>query len=148
MTGHFDKTGAAAADHSEPPAVRVYALTSDAPRRIPDEALPMTAQLLSNLEVDRVVELFAHALASRLGFDSFVYQHDESGFSYSSGLPARHALTYRLVLGEQRLGEFTVTRRSRFGSDEIRRVENQICGLVLALHNAWRYQDALARQAA
>ncbi len=148
MTGSFDKPGAAGTPHAEQAPVRVYALPGDAPRRIPDEALPMTAQLLSNLEVDRVVELFARALASRLGIDSFVYQHDESGFSYSSGWPARHALTYRLVLGEQRLGEFTVTRRRPFGSDEIRRVENQICGLVLALHNAWRYQEALARQAA
>ena len=128
--------------------MRVFSVAGDAPQRIPDEALPTTAQLLANLEVDRVIELFAREIDRHIGIDGLVYQRDEAGFICSIGAPAAHVLRYRLALGEHGLGEFTLTRRRRFTPEEIRQVENQVCGLVLALRNAWLYQEALARHAA
>jgi hypothetical protein len=148
MTGLSENTFLARGAGNDEAGVRVFALPGDASRQIPDEALSVTAQLLANLEVDSVIELFASELERRVGMDSFLYQRDETGFIYSSGAPARHALTYRLVVDDFALGEFTVTRRGRFSVEEIARVEIQICGLVLALRNAWRYHEALERRAA
>lgn len=148
MTGPSGASARTPAALDEQAAIRVFAVAGEAPERIPQEALPATARLLANLEVDRVIELFAREIDRHIGLDGLVYQRDENGFSCSIGAPAAHVLRYRLALGEDGLGEFTLTRRSRFTCEEIRRIENLVCGLVLALRNAWRYQEALARQAA
>lgn len=148
MTGLSGATASTPAAQDGEAAVRVFTVAGDVPDQIPDEALSATAQLLANLEVDRVIELFAREIDRHIGIDGLVYQRDEAGFTCSIGAPAPHALRYRLALGEHGLGEFTLTRRRRFTAEEIRRVENQVCGLILALRNAWLYQEALARQAA
>ncbi len=148
MTGLSGATARPPAALDDEAAVRVFSVAGNAPEQIPQEALAVTTQLLANLEVDRVIELFAREIDRHIGIDGLVYQRDENGFICSIGAPAPHALRYRLALGEHGLGEFTLTRRRRFTAEEIRRVENQVCGLILALRNAWLYQEALARQAA
>ncbi len=118
--------------------LRIYSL----PREIPHDAWELSARLLTTLDLEGMVDLFARWLVKDLRYNSLVYGHDEQGLVFSIGAPARHSLNYRLVLGGQVLGELSVTRDKRFSHDEIRRFEGQVCGLAYALHNALRYRRA------
>jgi hypothetical protein len=109
MTGMSGATGTTPTVLEDEAAVRVFSVAGDAPKQIPEEALSVTAQLLANLDVDRVIGLFAREIDRHIGIDGLVYQRDENGFICSIGAPAQHALTYRLALGEFRVGEFTLT---------------------------------------
>ena len=123
-------------------SLRIYNL----PREIPYDAWELSARLLTTLDLEGMVDLFAHWLAKDLRYDSLVYGHDEQGLVFSIGAPARHSLHYRLVLGDRVLGELSLTRDTRFSHDDIRRFEGQVCGLAYALHNALRYRQATEYQ--
>lgn len=101
------------------------------------------ARLLTTLDVEQVIDLFAHELRRHLPYQSLLYQHDETGIVYSNGVAARHAVTYRLFFGARGLGSLTLTRRRRFSHEEIAFLEACLCGLLYALRNALRYRQAL-----
>lgn len=111
---------------------------------IPVAAWEISALLLSTQDIERIVETIAREVATRLAYTSFVYQHDGQGVVYSLGAPARHSLTYRLKLGEDLLGELSITREKPFTNEDIRWLENQTGCLVYALHNALSCRQALA----
>lgn len=102
------------------------------------------APLLTAPDLDGIVEIFTRRFAARLAYTSLVYQHDGQGVVYSLGAPARHSLRYRMRLGDDPLGELSITRERPFSDEDISWLENQICGLVYVLHNALSYRQALA----
>lgn len=122
--------------------VRVYSIPPEAGARIPYDTWELSTHLLTTLELERVIDLFAHWVAKDLRQKSLGYRHDEHGIFFSVGAPSRHSINYRLVLGETSLGELSLTREKRFSSEEIRWLERQICGLVYALRNALRFWQA------
>jgi hypothetical protein len=122
---------------------RLCSVASDAPGGIPNEAWGMSAQLLTTLDLERVVELFAREINKHCRYDSFVYQHDVEGIVYHIGAPEVNVLTYRLILGDKELGCLDLTREHCFTTEEISWIENQICGFVYALRNAFLYRDAI-----
>lgn len=122
--------------------VRVYSIPPEAGTRIPYDTWELSTHLLTTLELEHVVDLFAHWMARDLKQKSLVYRHDEHGVFFSVGAPSHHSIHYRLVLGEASLGELSLTREKRFSTEEIRWLERQICGLVYALRNALRFRQA------
>lgn len=125
--------------------MRVFCLPGEASHEIPREAWETGARLLTTLDVEQVIDLFAHELRRQVPYQSLLYQHDEQGIVYSNGVAARHAVTYRLVFGERVLGSLTITRRRRFAGDELARLEAHICGLLYALRNALQYREAFEK---
>ncbi len=123
--------------------VRVFCLPAQAGGEIPREVWETGARLLTTLDVEQVIDLFAHELRRQVPYQSLLYQHDEQGIVYSDGVAARHAVTYRLVFGERVLGSLTLSRRRRFAGEELTRLETHICGLLYALRNALQYREAL-----
>lgn len=110
---------------------------------IPVAAWKIRALLLTALDLEELIELFAQTVSSRLAHTSFVYQHDGQGIAYSLGAPAQHSLTYRLTLGGNALGELSLARARPFTVQEVEWLEDQIGGFVHALYNALSHREAL-----
>lgn len=122
--------------------VRDFCLPAEAGAQIPPVAWQTAARLLTTLDAEQVIDLFAHQLRRQLPYHSLLYQHDEQGIVYSDGVAARHVVSYRLFFGERGLGVLTLTRRRRFTGEELARLEAWICGLLYALRNALQYREA------
>ncbi len=82
-----------------------------------------------------MIEVFTHEVNKRAACASFVYQNDEQGIVYSFGAPAKHALTYRMAMGENALGEMFITREQKFLASEIAWIESQFGRLAYAFRS-------------
>lgn len=108
-----------------------------------DRALQISARLQTTLEVDKLVDIYAHEIKSSISYHSISYQHAEQGVSITLGEVARHTCSYRLVVNNQFLGEMIFTRKRRFSQGESQLLEGLLCGLVYPLRNALLYNQAL-----
>ena len=138
-----DPLGSAVAELSPTCMERVFSLNDAPSAQLPASAWQISALLQTSLDVERVIDLFAHELGRHIPIDSFMYQHAGRDLSYSLGGTAAHSLSYRLLLEETQLGEICVTRAQRFSDSEVTGIENLISGLMYALRNALLYQEAL-----
>lgn len=127
--------------------LRDYTLSTDEVARIPYDAWNLSTRLLTTLDMDRILDVFATHVARELQYRNFVYRHDPRGIYFSIGTPGPNAVHYRLTLGGQALGTLSLTRDKSFSNEEIRRFEGHVCGLVYALRNALQCR-AMADQGA
>ena len=131
----------ASAAHTATP--RLLSLEGAAALALPTQAWQLSALLQTTLDTEKVIELFAREMARQVPHDSFTYQHPDKALSVVLGLPARHLVSYRLLLENRLLGEIAITRARRFSDSEVILVETLISGLLFALRNALMYRDAV-----
>ncbi|HKK14688.1 MAG TPA: GGDEF domain-containing protein [Gammaproteobacteria bacterium] len=105
--------------------------------------LELTQSLQTTLDLERLMELFADALAGMLDHDGLTYAHPDGALRVHHGNGGAHRCRYRLILAEQPLGELSVHRRRRFSDREIALLENLLCTLLYPLRNALLYRQAL-----
>ncbi len=108
-----------------------------------EAAWRMTQLLQTTLELRALLELFARELATVVPHDGLGYRCRERALEVNLGRRARHRCTYRLVIGQEGLGELTLYRRRRFAPGELVHLENLLCALVYPLRNALTYLEAL-----
>ncbi|MHB8474268.1 MAG: GGDEF domain-containing protein [Gammaproteobacteria bacterium] len=114
----------------------------------PDQAawrkgLEISGVLQTTLDAERVVALFASEAGALITHDGLQYRNAQRDLTLDFGTTARHSCTYRLVVGEQNLGELVFMRRRKFSSAETQMMEHLLCSLVYPLRNALLYRDAL-----
>lgn len=112
----------------------------------PDElehALRLSGILQTTLEIDKLIEIFAHEIIRLVDYQSICYTHQELGFEHLIGQPEAHACTYRLVVSGETLGELVITRKKKFTKAETALIETLLCGVVYPLRNALLYQKAI-----
>lgn len=114
----------------------------------PDQAawskgLEISGVLQTTLDAERVISLFSEVVNGLVTHDGLIYRHPERGLNLEIGATARHTCSYRLVVGEQNLGELVFQRRRRFTTTEIQLLEHLLVSLVYPLRNALLYRDAL-----
>jgi diguanylate cyclase (GGDEF)-like protein len=103
----------------------------------------LLAQLQTSLEVGTVVRLFAEECAKHVPYDSYTFSNNVDGVEVGSGSAARHSCRFRLVAGDESLGQLSLTRARPFSDGEIAELEDMLAALVYPLRNAQLYQRAL-----
>lgn len=107
------------------------------------EALRLSGILQTTLDVEKLVEIFAHEIIKLISYDSISYTNPEHGIEHSIGQAATHSLTYRLVVSGESLGELVISRAKKFSKAEAALIESLLCGVVYPLRNALMYQKAV-----
>ena len=114
----------------------------------PDQAawskgLEISGVLQTTLDAERVIALFSQEVTALVPHDGLHYRHTERGMNLEIGGTGRHLCSYRLVVGEQSMGELVFQRRRKFTMTETQLLEHLLCSLVYPLRNALLYRDAL-----
>lgn len=108
-----------------------------------DAALRITSILQTTLDIEKVFTLFVRELKNLVPCDSASYRHLSQGIDLTLGKAARYTCGYRLIVGEEVLGEFSITRKKDFTAQELELTEWLLCALVHPLRNGLLYRSAL-----
>lgn len=125
------------------PARLVHTTETDARQRDVGRALRIAGILQTTLEVRKVIEIFATELNKSILHDGILYTYAQRNIEHALGTQEINAVTYRLVVTDQMLGEITFSRAKRFSARETATLEYLLCGLVYPLRNALTYEGAL-----
>jgi diguanylate cyclase (GGDEF)-like protein len=107
------------------------------------EALRLNTVLQTTLDIGNLIKLFADELSILMPYDGFSYRNGTYEIDIGFGKAARHKCSYRLIVGEENLGEVTLSRRRKFQERETVTVEHLLVGLVCPLRNALTYLSAV-----
>ena len=107
------------------------------------KALRLSGILQTTLDINKLVEIFAHEVIKLIDYHSITYTLEELGIEHTIGKPAAQSCTYRLVVSGETLGELVITRRKKFTKAEATLIETLLCGLVYPLRNALLYKKAI-----
>jgi len=107
------------------------------------EALRLNTVLQTTLDIGNLIKLFADELSILIPYDGFTYRNDTYDIDIGFGKGSRHKCSYRLIVGEENLGEVTLSRRRKFQERETATVEHLLVGLVCPLRNALTYLSAV-----
>ncbi len=108
-----------------------------------DKALRLSGKLQTTLDVDKIIEIFAHEIGQLIGFEHIQYTHREQNIDLHFGEAARFSCVYRLVVSGHTLGELLFSRDKKFTKTETSQMETLLCGLVYPLRNALLYRKAI-----
>lgn len=104
------------------------------------DRLPTVLQ--TSLELDDVIHLFHREINKVLPYDSFHYQHQTVNCDISTGSRSHHSCHYRLEMNNVWLGEFTVTRRTKFSDTDVQLLEDLLCKLIYPVRNCLLFRQA------
>jgi diguanylate cyclase (GGDEF)-like protein len=108
-----------------------------------EKALRLSGILQTTLEVNKLIEIFAHEAIRLIDYQCVIYKHPDLGIEQVIGKPSTHECNYRLVVAGETLGELVFSRRKKFTKAETTLMETLLCGLVYPLRNALLYQKAV-----
>jgi len=93
-------------------------------------------------DVGQLIDVFIAEARKVLPYDGITYSEDTIGLYFIAGDLNQHRCNYRIMLGEQLLGDICLSRDVEFQDSELAKVENLLAGLVRPLRNALQYQQA------
>ncbi len=125
------------------PARLVTTTEADPRQRDVARALRISGILQTTLDVHKVIEIFATEVNKVILHDGVLYRCAPRGIEHTLGMQEINAVTYRLAITEQSLGEITFSRAKRFTARETATLEYLLSGLVYPLRNALAYESAL-----
>lgn len=132
-------------DWSPAPAPPASARAAGGPRRTQRiaDALRLTRALQTTLDVERVIEVFSTQIRPQVAHDGVVYRNASQALLFKVGAEARQTCTFRLMIGNQALGELAFLRRTRFSGRDVAQLEELLPLLLQPLRNALLYRYAL-----
>lgn len=106
--------------------------------------MELSGKLQTTLDLESLLELFAHVIEDQFDSDTLVYQAPDGELSLKYGRRAgRNRLNYDLKVLESGLGEIQLTRGRKFNRTEIEQIENLLAALLYPLRNALLYRAAI-----
>jgi len=105
--------------------------------------LQISNVLQTTLDIGRIIELFSQELQCLVSHDSLHYKNSAEKYTHAVGNKAQNSCAYKLVIGDQSLGELSITRKKRFTARETLLMEYVLCSVVYPLRNALLYKHAL-----
>lgn len=99
--------------------------------------------LQTTLEIDKLLDIFSLHLQSTVPHDGYSFHLQEHEFDLSAGKSGRHSCSYTLMLENETLGEWKLTRGKRFSDRDLSTVEAFLCRLLYPLRNALKYWQAM-----
>ena len=107
------------------------------------EVLQLSSILQMTLNPIEVLKHFSQRLSKVIAHDYFTFISEAHSINYQLGKRARHSCTYELNINDEPLGIITLSRGSKFSSEELETIENYICTLHYPIRNSMLYQAAL-----
>jgi diguanylate cyclase (GGDEF)-like protein len=107
------------------------------------KALEISGVLQTTLDLNQLLELFTREIQSVVPHDGLVYRNQDCDLELTFGTRRRHSCNYRVMIGEQTLGELVFTRAQPFNSEAPLLLEYLMCSLVYPLRNALLYRSAV-----
>ena len=107
------------------------------------QVLHISSVLQTTLDAGRIIELFSQELQALVPHDSLHYKNSAEKYSHAVGAKAQNSCAYKLVIGDQSLGELSITRKKRFTAREMLIMEYVLCSVVYPLRNSLLYKHAL-----
>lgn len=112
-------------------------------RRGFDRALRTVAVLQTTLELGPLIRLYSREIDSLLSHSSIHFKDKSGNLEATTGRPAKHKITFELLVEKERLGHLTYSRGSAFSEREQALAEYLLCSLVYPLRNVLQYRQAL-----
>ncbi len=112
---------------------------------VSDISVHIMGVLQSTLELEKLIELFDDEMSSIVPHAHLGYSNHAEDIDIKIGNPARHVLTYRLVLFGHELGELVLSSNIKFPDTDIEKMENLISALIYPLRNALLYKQAIEK---
>jgi diguanylate cyclase (GGDEF)-like protein len=103
----------------------------------------MTLVLQTTLNIERLLDLFSVHLQPIIPHAGSLFRNDALAVECRTGKKGRHNCAYTLVVENDTLGEWQLTRNKRFSEIELATVEAFLCRLLYPLRNALHYRQAL-----
>jgi len=112
---------------------------------VPSEAVlfDLILGLQTSLEVDTVLDIFDRHLQVYIPHTEFGFSNDRLGISRDNDRRGKHNCRYTLMLEDNELGEYWISRDQRFSAMDLECMEAFLCRLLYPLRNALRYREAL-----
>lgn len=105
--------------------------------------LQLSDLLSRNLEIEQIVDVFAHEIQSRIPHNGYHYRASDLGYELTKGEAIGSRANYRLKIQNRQLGEISFYREGKFSNDELCFLEDMLCSLIYPIKNALMYQIAL-----
>lgn len=107
-------------------------------------SLHLSTQLQSTLDFERLFEIFTAEIKKTIDICGIEYKNpDLANTVVKLGNVAKHQCNYRLLVGNQNLGELTIFRSTAFTEAETSTLEYLFSSLLYPLRNAILYNNAL-----
>lgn len=103
----------------------------------------INTHLQTTLDIQALIRIFADEMHGLVSFDGLRYAYPDHDLVVESGKSARNNCVYRLIVGNDLLGELRLSRRRKFTLHETQTIEHLLCALVYPLRNALTYLSAL-----
>ena len=123
---------------------RPVTAAADADRdRLQRELERLVNRLEEALDFHQLLDTFIANVRRVVPCDGIEYEHDEVNLYLLDGELMDYACHYNLSYQAQALGQIRFSRGHAFSEDEQVAIETMLSGLVMPLHNALRYQQAI-----
>lgn len=103
----------------------------------------MTLALQTTLNVEHLLDLFSVHLQPIIPHSGSSFHNEALAVECYTGKKGRHGCAYTLVIENESLGEWRLTRNKRFAELELATIEAFLCRLLYPLRNALHYRQAL-----
>lgn len=107
------------------------------------KVLHISSVLQTTLDGGRIIELFSQELQTLVPHDSLHYKNAAEKYSHAVGTKMQNSCAYKLVIGDQSLGDLSITRKRRFTAREMLLMEYVLGSVVYPLRNSLLYRQAL-----
>lgn len=108
-----------------------------------DKVLQISAILQTSLNTEEILAQFSSEIVDIVPHDHLTYINEKQNINFVLGIHARHSITYELTINDNQLGILTLTRKTKFTTPEIEKLEKLICALHYPLRNALMYNTAI-----
>ncbi len=99
--------------------------------------------LQTTLDYQKILTIFKREIACAVLVDGIRFEHPENGIQFDIGQNTPHSCSYQLKAKNEKLGDITFYRNTRFREHELANIEALMGTLVYPLRNAMRYRKAL-----
>lgn len=105
--------------------------------------LKLSSKLQSTLDLERTLNTFYTHIANLLNCSGFHYRNEIRALDIQIGSQSPHTANYTVTTGEEKLGELTFMRKTKFAEAELAVLEMLIGVLFYPLRNALKYREAI-----
>ena len=103
----------------------------------------LTTFLQTTLDYQKILTLFKQEIAAAVLVDGISFEHKENDITFNIGHLGTHSCSYQLNAQNEKLGDISFYRSTRFREHELANIEALMGTLVYPLRNAMRYKNAL-----
>lgn len=108
-----------------------------------DILVRLSTFLQTTLDYQKLLTIFKREISHAVLVDGIRFENAENEVEFNIGNLGHHSSTYQLKAQNQKLGDITFYRSTRFREHELANIEALMGTLVYPLRNAMRYQAAL-----